>query len=62
MVSQGASAVVVQHVYRPDNSPQQLRVGEEMPLHATASGKVLLAHQERGILEPPQSPPNPHWG
>ncbi|MBD3945679.1 IclR family transcriptional regulator [Nocardioides ganghwensis] len=41
---QGSAAVVVQHVYRPDNSPQRLRVGEEMPLHATASGKVLLAN------------------
>lgn len=40
-----AAAVVVQHVYRPDNSPQQLRVGERLPLHATASGKVLLAHE-----------------
>ncbi len=40
------AAVVVQHVYRPDNSPQQLRVGEHLPLHATASGKVLLAHDE----------------
>lgn len=38
------AAVVVQHVYRPDNTPQQLRVGELLPLHATASGKVLLAH------------------
>lgn len=48
---EGVRAVVVQHVYRPDNSPQQLRVGEEMPLHATASGKVLLAHHERGLLD-----------
>jgi DNA-binding IclR family transcriptional regulator len=42
---------VVQHVYRPDNSPQQLRVGEELPLHATASGKVLLAHAGSGTVD-----------
>ncbi|MBM6403020.1 IclR family transcriptional regulator [Phycicoccus sp. CSK15P-2] len=41
-------AVIVQHVYRPDNSPQRLRVGEGLPLHATALGKVLLAHARPG--------------
>ena len=41
---EGLPARVVQHVYRPDNSPQRLRVGDELPLHATAGGKVLLAH------------------
>ena len=44
---QGDHAEVVQHVYRPDNSPQRLRLGERLPLHATASGKVLLAHPGR---------------
>lgn len=48
---EGTAAVVVQHVYRPDNSPQRLRVGETLPLHATASGKVLLAHDRLGLLE-----------
>lgn len=48
---EGVGAVVVQHVYRPDNSPQQLRAGEEMPLHSTASGKVLLAHAPPGVLD-----------
>jgi DNA-binding IclR family transcriptional regulator len=47
---EGNVAVVVQHVYRPDNSPQRLRVGEELPLHATASGKVLLATVDPGLL------------
>lgn len=47
----GDAAVVVQHVYRPDNSPQQLRVGEQLPLHATASGKVLLAHGPEGAAD-----------
>ncbi|MDN5854718.1 MAG: IclR family transcriptional regulator [Actinomycetia bacterium] len=35
-------AEVVHHVFRPDNSAQSLRVGERLPLHATAAGKTLL--------------------
>ena len=35
-------ADVVHHVFRPDNSVQTLRIGERLPLHATASGKTLL--------------------
>jgi DNA-binding IclR family transcriptional regulator len=34
---------LVHHVFRPDGSPQRLRTGEELPLHATAVGKCLLA-------------------
>ena len=41
-VAQGA-AQVVHHVFRPDGSPQRLRIGEQLPLHATALGKCLLA-------------------
>ncbi|MDR7251556.1 DNA-binding IclR family transcriptional regulator [Nocardioides sp. BE266] len=48
---EGIEGMVVQHVYRPDNSPQRLRVGERLPLHATASGKVLLAHARPGLLD-----------
>jgi DNA-binding IclR family transcriptional regulator len=36
--------LVVHHVFRPDNSPQALEVGALLPVHATAMGKVLLAH------------------
>jgi DNA-binding IclR family transcriptional regulator len=36
--------LLVHHVFRPDNSPQALEVGALLPLHATAMGKVLLAH------------------
>ncbi|MFF3571656.1 IclR family transcriptional regulator [Nocardia jiangxiensis] len=35
--------LVVHHVFRPDNSEQALQVGERLPPHATALGKVLLA-------------------
>jgi DNA-binding IclR family transcriptional regulator len=34
---------LVHHVFRPDGSPQQVRAGQAMPLHATALGKCLLA-------------------
>ncbi|MGH3498788.1 MAG: IclR family transcriptional regulator [Nocardioidaceae bacterium] len=34
---------VVHHVFRPDGSSQRMRIGETLPLHATALGKVLLA-------------------
>ncbi|MFI5783407.1 IclR family transcriptional regulator [Nocardia sp. NPDC051570] len=36
--------VVIHHVFRPDNSAQALEVGELLPPHATALGKVLLAY------------------
>ena len=36
--------LVVHHVFRPDNSRQALEVGALLPGHATALGKVLLAH------------------
>jgi DNA-binding IclR family transcriptional regulator len=40
----GGRALVVHHVFRPDNSRQALEVGALLPGHATALGKVLLAH------------------
>lgn len=38
------NVVVVHHVFRPDNTEQALEVGELLPPHATALGKVLLAY------------------
>ena len=40
------AAVVVHHVFRPDDSPQRMRVGERVPLHASAGGKLLLAYSQ----------------
>jgi DNA-binding IclR family transcriptional regulator len=40
----GGRALVVHHVFRPDNSRQALEVGALLPGHASALGKVLLAH------------------
>lgn len=34
---------LVHHVFRPDGAAQRIRTGEELPLHATALGKCLLA-------------------
>ncbi len=36
--------LIVHHVFRPDDTFQTLDVGSLMPVHATALGKVLLAH------------------
>jgi len=36
--------LIVHHVFRPDNSLQTLDVGSLLPAHATALGKILLAH------------------
>jgi DNA-binding IclR family transcriptional regulator len=36
-------ALLVHHVFRPDGSPQRLRTGQVLPLHASAVGKCLLA-------------------
>lgn len=38
--SEGAR--IVHHVFRPDDSTQELRVGEVLPFHASALGKVML--------------------
>jgi len=39
----GDGVLVIHHVFRPDNSLQILEVGAQLPLHATALGKALLA-------------------
>lgn len=37
-------ALVVHHVFRPDDSLQTVELGQLLPAHASALGKVLLAH------------------
>jgi DNA-binding IclR family transcriptional regulator len=39
----GDGVLIIHHVFRPDNSLQILEVGAQLPLHATALGKALLA-------------------
>jgi DNA-binding IclR family transcriptional regulator len=48
----GAGAEVVHHVFRPDGSPQRLRTGQVLPLHATAVGKCLLAFAPVAVSAP----------
>jgi DNA-binding IclR family transcriptional regulator len=43
--------LVVHHVFRPDDSLQTLDVGSLLPAHATALGKVLLAHHPFALSE-----------
>lgn len=43
--------LIVHHVFRPDNSRQALEIGRIVPAHATALGKVLLAHHRYLISE-----------
>ncbi|MEV0825750.1 IclR family transcriptional regulator [Nonomuraea rubra] len=40
--------LVIHHVFRPDDSMQTLQVGTYLPTHASALGKVLLAHDPYG--------------
>jgi DNA-binding IclR family transcriptional regulator len=42
-VMHAGSVVVVHHVFRPDTTLQILEVGAELPLHASALGKAMLA-------------------
>jgi len=46
-----AQVLVVHHVFRPDDSFQTLDVGALLPAHATALGKVLLAHHPYVAVE-----------
>ena len=43
--------LVVHHVFCPDGSLQALDVGSLLPAHATALGKVLLAHHPFALAE-----------
>jgi DNA-binding IclR family transcriptional regulator len=42
-VMHGGNVVIVHHVFRPDTTLQILEVGAELPLHASALGKAMLA-------------------
>ncbi|KYH44218.1 IclR family transcriptional regulator [Branchiibius sp. NY16-3462-2] len=42
-VLSGNGVLLLHHVFRPDGSPQRLRIDERQPLHATSLGQVLLA-------------------
>jgi DNA-binding IclR family transcriptional regulator len=47
-VLRGPMVEVIHHVFRPDDSPQRLEVGDEHGAHASAMGQVLLALDPSG--------------
>ena len=50
-VLHGRSVIVVHHVFRPDATLQIPEVGAELPAHATALGKALLAWAPDEVVE-----------
>jgi DNA-binding IclR family transcriptional regulator len=44
-VLHGPSVVIVHHVFRPDAAFQVLEVGAQLPAHASALGKAILAYR-----------------
>src|SRR5215204_861121 len=50
-VMHGATVVVVHHVFRPDTTLQILEVGAELPAHASALGKSILAFAHGQLVD-----------
>jgi DNA-binding IclR family transcriptional regulator len=50
-VLHGPAVVVVHHVFRPDAAFQVLEVGAQLPLHASALGKAMLAFADPSVLD-----------
>ncbi|TMB47442.1 MAG: IclR family transcriptional regulator [Chloroflexi bacterium] len=58
-VMHGSSVVVVHHVFRPDAAFGVLEVGLQLPLHASALGKSILAFSSAQLLEDVMAEPLP---
>jgi DNA-binding IclR family transcriptional regulator len=50
-VRHGASVIVVHHTFRPDSTLQILEVGAQLPVHASALGKAILAYAADSVVE-----------
>jgi DNA-binding IclR family transcriptional regulator len=50
-VLHAAEVVVVHHVFRPDAAFQVLEVGAQLPAHATALGKAILAYGPPELID-----------
>src|SRR3954471_2351968 len=49
-VMHGSSVIVVHHVFRPDATLQILEVGAQLPVHASALGKAILAYAPPSVI------------
>jgi len=58
-VLHGPSVVVVHHVFRPDAVFQVLEVGAQLPAHASALGKAMLAWSDRAVVDDLTAEPLP---
>jgi DNA-binding IclR family transcriptional regulator len=58
-VMHGSSVVVVHHVFRPDATLQILEVGAQLPVHASALGKAILAHAPGAVVDDLTAEPLP---
>jgi len=58
-VMHGATVVVVHHVFKPDSAFQVLEVGAELPAHASALGKAILAYSAPEVLDDLTAEPLP---
>jgi DNA-binding IclR family transcriptional regulator len=50
-VMHGPSVIVVHHVFRPDSTLQILEVGAQLPVHASALGKAILAYAPASVVD-----------
>jgi DNA-binding IclR family transcriptional regulator len=50
-VLHGPSVIVVHHVFAPDRPFQVLEVGAQLPAHASALGKAMLAYDPRVVAD-----------
>jgi DNA-binding IclR family transcriptional regulator len=50
-IRDGHEALYIDRIYGSTRVPRASRVGGRLPLHATAVGKVLLAHEEEWVRE-----------
>jgi DNA-binding IclR family transcriptional regulator len=58
-VLHGPSVVVVHHVFRPDAVFQVLEVGAQLPAHASALGKAMLAWSDPAVVDELTAEPLP---
>jgi DNA-binding IclR family transcriptional regulator len=58
-VMHGPTVVVVHHVFRPDATVQIPEVGAELPVHATALGKAIVAFLPKSVLDDLTAEPLP---